>query len=663
MRKILAGLIVALIVGIPALYFGVPWWVEQKALRELDASLQSVRRAGGTASRGAASYDLWTRTLRVSDLALQSGDAKSSLKVGRLTATGLAAAGTSQFSADHLDLADMEVAGLQLGPASPIQTYTMPRLTAEHLTGPTIFTSKAAAIAGADDVLSALSAFAALSASKVVIPGMKVTSEPAPDAADGMSATYDVTDTILDSLSNGRIASASIDRIAIQGRLPDDTAFSGDIEKIALSDVDLNPAIAALDPAQPKDDKFHSIYRQVTTGRYAVDLGVNGTIRAENFLLDEFAIRPWKLFDPAVLALAGTLNSQTAATLAPAEIAGILEKVATVYEGFKLDKFEARGFAIDMRGKVPARFGLMRVAGLDAGKIAELAIENVEITPPADEAATLGRFAFKGIDFVKLMRLLAQFAVDPSLALEQRLAFLSILEGVELRDFRGVERATGQPLQIETVDLSWGKYIGVVPSQVRAKTKFTTAIDPQGRDPNLRYLAEAGIRNVAVDIDLGAAWSNTDRTIALSPLTATFSNVVSLSAAGSLTNVPATIFSSNSMISGIAAIQVEAGPLDITLRDLGITDLIAAQLARDQGTTPEIMRSRLVEMIKTLSVTSPELDTIGTALAKLIENRDTTLNVTLTPKAHVNLLQAIEVARADPTLFLSQFKVEAKTDR
>ena len=49
--------------------------------------------------------------------------------------------------------------------------------------------------------------------------------------------------------------------------------------------------------------------------------------------------------------------------------------------------------------------------------------------------------------------------------------------------------------------------------------------------------------------------------------------------------------------------------------------------------------------------------------ARLIENRGTMLNVVLTPKARVNLLQAAEVVRTDPLLFLSQFKVEAKTDR
>jgi hypothetical protein len=71
----------------------------------------------------------------------------------------------------------------------------------------------------------------------------------------------------------------------------------------------------------------------------------------------------------------------------------------------------------------------------------------------------------------------------------------------------------------------------------------------------------------------------------------------------------------------------------------------------------------MIEMIRAVSVASPEIETIGVALARLIENRGTTLNVLLTPKARINLLQSVEIARTDPLLFLSQFKVEARTDR
>jgi hypothetical protein len=369
------------------------------------------------------------------------------------------------------------------------------------------------------------------------------------------------------------------------------------------------------------------------------------------------------VFDPLVISLAETLRSQAGKTPSPTETAAMLEKFATIYEGLWLGKFEARGFVSNFGTKVPAKIGVIRLAGLDAGKIAELAVENVEVTPPSGDPASLGRFAFKGLDFVKLMRVAAQLSISPSPGLEQALGFLPAIGGIELKNFKGVERTTMQPLEVETFELSWGKFVGAIPSQIRAATKFTAVVDPKGTDPNLRYLVDAGIRNVNVDVDLGAAWNENTRMIALTPVTATFSKVIGFSASAALANVSNASFSPNPLAFGMAAAQIEAGPIDITVRDLGITDLIFAQMARDQGTTPDTMRTRMIEMIRAVSLASPEVETIGTALARLIENRGTTLNVLLTPKARVNLMQSVEIARADPLLFLSQFKVEARTDR
>ena len=120
MRKILAGFIVALAIGIPAVYFGMPWWAEYKAVQELDATLEMLRRTGAKASRGAVSYDPWTRTLKVADLSIQPADpAKGALKIRQLTANGIANVDAQKFSAERVDIEDAEVNGLQIGAASP----------------------------------------------------------------------------------------------------------------------------------------------------------------------------------------------------------------------------------------------------------------------------------------------------------------------------------------------------------------------------------------------------------------------------------------------------------------------------------------------------------------------------------------------------------------
>jgi hypothetical protein len=174
---------------------------------------------------------------------------------------------------------------------------------------------------------------------------------------------------------------------------------------------------------------------------------------------------------------------------------------------------------------------------------------------------------------------------------------------------------------------------------------------------------EAGIRDVAADIDVGAAWSEDTRNIVVAPLSATFSKVVGLSARVTLSNVQSTIFSPNPLSFGMSAAQVEAGTIELGLQDLGGFDLVLAQIARDQGTTPDEARRTMIGMLRALSLVTPELEIIATALARQIENHGKTLSIVLTPKTRVTVLQAMEGARLDPLNLLAQFNVEAKTDR
>jgi hypothetical protein len=665
MRKILAGFVVALLIGIPAVYFGVPWWAEQRALRELDATLEMLRRTGAQASHGPASYDLWKRTLKVSDLSIRSGDpAKAALKVGQLVATGIANVDATKFSADRIDITDAEVTGLQAGPTSPAQTYKVPKLTVENFTGPIGVEPRPAAIPGTEDVLTALTAYAAMSASQITIPALSVAvSAPAlRGSAAAATADYDAADVMIRNLANGQFKSATIARVNIKGQLPDASTYTGAVEKIQVDDADANALIAVLDPAQSKDNTFRRVYRQATTGPYTVNLST-GVMKADGLQIDDFAIRPSKLSDPAIFALSDNLRNQGGTTTSPADAAAFLDKVATFYEGIKLGKFEARGFSSDLGAGAPIKIGAVRLAALDAGKVKELAVENVAMNPPAGDPASFGRVAFNGIDFAKLMRTLSKFGTAPSPGLEQGLGLLSTIESFELKDFKGVERTTGQPVTVEKLGLSWGKFVGLIPSQIHAASKFTVVVDPSGSDPNLRYLIDAGIKDVDADIDLGATWNENTKSIVLTPVSAAFSKVVGLSAKLTLNNVQDTIFSPNPLSFGMSAAQVEAGTIELTLQDLGGLELVLAQVARDQGMAPDDARKGMVEMIRVLSAASPELEIIGTALARQIENRGKTLNIVLTPKARINLLQAVETARLDPLTLLAQFKVEARTDR
>ena len=73
-------------------------------------------RSVGKASHGAVSYDVWTRTLKIDDIAVESDDPSAiTLKAAQFVATGVASPAPGRFAADRIEITDGELAGLQLG--------------------------------------------------------------------------------------------------------------------------------------------------------------------------------------------------------------------------------------------------------------------------------------------------------------------------------------------------------------------------------------------------------------------------------------------------------------------------------------------------------------------------------------------------------------------
>jgi len=657
MRKILAGFILALVIGVPAVYFGLPLWAQRQAVRQVDAAFEGIGSAIGKASHGAVSYDLWTRTLKIADVLIESSDSPATvLKAGQIVATR-SSPSPDKFAAERLEIINSEISGLQFGDGSPRIAYRAPRIVLENYAGPVAPGGKA----GSDKRLVILEAVAGLTASAVSIPTLSATASFPPQAntLDTGAVEYGLTALSLRDVADGKIAAATAERITMTGNMPDVGATTAEIDKLELTEIDLNSALAAIDPAKQKDTSYRRVYATITTGPYRLSLNDTGTVRFDSLRLDDLAIKPAVFADPDIFNLSGKLRS---GALSLAETRAIYDKLATVYEGIRIGKFEARGLISEVGPGVSVKIGAMRLAGMEDGKIAELAIDAVDARVPANEPITIGRAALKGIDLVKIMRSSAQIRPDMAPSSEQALALLSMFSGAELKDF-SFEKISGRPTRIENLSLSWGKFFGAIPSQIRATTQLSAAIDPDTKDRTLLYFLDAGVKNIAASLDLGADWNETTRSLTISPLSADLADLYSATAKLVINNVPRAAFSGDPVTTMQTVPQLELGGLELSTRDLGGLDLVFKQMAKDQQTTPEAVRRITVDMIRTLALNNPEIETIGAAIARQLENPGTTLTIVLTPKTRVNLLQAIESARSDPLSFLGQFDVEARTAR
>ena len=176
-------------------------------------------------------------------------------------------------------------------------------------------------------------------------------------------------------------------------------------------------------------------------------------------------------------------------------------------------------------------------------------------------------------------------------------------------------------------------------------------------------LLAAGFTSATVSLDLGAGWTEDTHTVELKPGTVELDRVGTLSARLTIGNVPREIFTIDPFELMIAASLVEAGPVELTLRDTGGIDLAVADYARTQKVSPEAARQAITDNIRQtatgLIILNRDAMVIAGAITRFIETPGGTLTIKLTPKGSVPLAQLIEAGKANPFDALSRFQVEA----
>jgi hypothetical protein len=245
---------------------------------------------------------------------------------------------------------------------------------------------------------------------------------------------------------------------------------------------------------------------------------------------------------------------------------------------------------------------------------------------------------------------------------DQALRLFLLLEGAEMKGLVVPFKDSGRLVNIETFNLNWGQFVGSIPSRAHLTAKMTAPID--ATNPALKPLVAAGLDMAAIDIDLGAAWTEASRAFVLDPVTLEVGGLLKASARVSLTNVPRAIFLPNPVQAAMAG-QIEAGTVELALRDIGGVDVAVAQYARAQNVSRDAARRAIIDSIKAsgesiAAANSNAADAVG-AVVRFVETPGQTLIIKLTPLGKVPGLQLLQLLRTDPVTALAQFRIEAST--
>jgi hypothetical protein len=660
MKRVLIGAAAVIVVAVAA-FFGVNGYAQNRAAREVEVAFEQLRGSGAKVSHGKVAFDLWTRTLTVADITGESASGPPvAVKIGHVMATGISQLDAGRVSIASIESSDTDISVQVAAPSSFHAVYKMPKMMVKDYTGPARGEPLPAGASSLQIYGALLKQFAAISASSVSAPSVTGTIDFGNAAIGRGEFTY--AGLALDGIKDGRIASEKIADVSYKldvqrpGLAQNQVeTMTGHIVNIACSDIDTTAIAAVFDPQSASDDRVHRVYRQGSTGAYELTSSLGMQMHMDGITIDEFGLRPSKLQLPTIAALMAQ-----PATPSAAQLHDFSEKAADLYQGLDVGNFEMRGMSMTTPGG-PLKITAMRMDMQD-GK-ANIAVEDVDGRVP-EGPIKLGRFALKSFDIAGMMRTVGQFA-DPTQRppAAQALDLLKALGGAELKGLIAPYKTTDKQVKIDNLSLDWGRFVGPIPTQLHLAAKMNMPID--ATNPALLTLLAAGIDTAAVDADLGAGWSESAGTFALSPVRLHIGSLLSASANVSLAHVPREVFTIDPQAAMMHAMQIEAGGLELTLHDLGGVDILIAQFARMQTISRDAARDAIAGTIRAmgekLGEANPDVAGAVQAISRFIETPHQTLTLKLTPRAKVPALQLVQLMKTDPSLVLAQFRIEAMT--
>jgi hypothetical protein len=653
MKRVLIGLI-AVIALTAGGWFGFNLYVQHRATNEVEAAFEQIRTGGGKASHGKIGFELATRTLTIEDITVEPAQPQlATVKVAKLTAVGIRQPDEARFTADSLEVAGVEVAFTATERTKLKASYKIPQISARDFSGPT--RAAGASLSGSivDMYRFMLAQYATVSASSIAVPTIAVNVDAGTGNAG--SGDYVYSGLSVQNVNRGKIEAAKTDRItySIDLAQPGKPAkMTGELSGLAVLDFDATAVRAALEQQGSSDDTFHRIYRRISATSYLLTLAPDVRVQIDGFTFDDIAIQPSKFRPAEIIALVPPDGSIPT----PAQSRDMIAKVADFFEGFRIGKVEIGKQTVE----TPQGTGRLSAIKYDEDTIA---LEGLDMPLPQGQIK-MDRFALKSFSAANLMRWAASLGTPgqpPSP--DQMLGLFHVLAGAEIKGVAVPYRNTRQLVTIDTISLNWGQLVGSIPSKANLAVKMVAPTDPS--NPAQLPLTMAGIDKLAINLDLGAAWTESSGAFALAPATLDLGNLAKAQVSVALAKVPRGMFTTDAAQAMSQAAQVETGALELSLRDSGAVDLVVAQFSRMQNVSRDAARNAIVAMIRAqgeqIAASNLDVRAAADALAGFVETSGQTLTIKLTPYGKLPVLQLMDVLNNEPIIALAQFRIEAST--
>ena len=511
---------------------------------------------------------------------------------------------------------------------------------------------------------------AALDATSISVPEIVISVSSESDGSS-QEATITLAGVLLNDVVDGKAGTVSIESISL---VADDV--TSDFGAMSAANLDIGGILGVYGLVDAGGQtELEVIYTDlVAEGGTLVSEEVSCTIGGVSGA--EFKARPLKTSFAEMMAIAQAMEDNPD-TVDPVLMGKFLKMYADILTAFETSEVTFDG--VDCEGTndegqvMTFAVAGMSMGGMSPGLYPAITMDGLSIDVENDGFMTLDNFTFKPMDLTTTIATLegAPAEVDEAWLEANARGLIPAMEGFSLT---GLDIDIPDPdapdtriqAKVGAFDLSLASYLNGIPTDLDVSASGIQAeIPADSGDESFEQLRALGITSIDAGFRVAAAWDEANDTIVVEEVSLNGADLASVLIAGLVTNATEDLFALDNDVAMAAGMGLAVKELDLTVTDAGLSDIILAVVAAEQGADPASLRPVFAGLAQgtVISMMAGAADAakLGDAINAFVSGNAKTLVIGIEAKTDPGLgMMDFMEAEEDPTTLLGKVNITAE---
>ncbi|SFV31088.1 hypothetical protein SAMN05216456_1228 [Devosia crocina] len=522
------------------------------------------------------------------------------------------------------------------------------------------------------DLVDNAEALATLDASSITVPEIRVTITTTIDGAPEES-TLVFNNLVLENVSKGVASSVSLDGSSF-------TAPDGSAEMGAMSAANFNMA-GVLDIYGLVDDpgwtSMETLYSDFVLegGSFEAE---DASCQLGSISTAEVRARP---LDTSLIEFAAVMQQleDNPDDPSPETLGKVFRIYADFLTAFETEEFVVDGLScdgVDDEGRsLTIAVAGMTMGGMSPGIYPSIAMDGFALDMGDEGTIALGNVTIKRSDFTSAIATLesAPERIDDGWLAENVRSMIPAFEGFALSDLSvdipdpdvDGERIVAD---VDAFDLTLGGYINGIPSVLdTSATGIRVQLPEDGGDEQLQQLVSLGITDIDAGFRVAASWNAGTSSIDVEEISLSGVDLATVVLSGTLANATEALFSSDENEAMMAGLALAVKTLNLDITDAGLSDIILAIAAAEQGADPATLRPVFAGLAEgtIIGVMAGAADAanLGSAINRFVSGAAKSLSIGIEAKNDPGLSMIdFAAAEEDPTVLIDKVNITATAE-